>query len=48
MTTPLSDITNMQMEVVEPKEERYDVAVGYALLAGAPLPPLKRGDDLEA
>lgn len=43
--SPLSDPTNVQMEVVE--DERYDVATGYALLADAPLPPVLRADDLE-
>lgn len=49
MTTPslgpVSDPTNVQMEVVE--DDRYDVATGYALLADAVRPPVLRGDDLE-
>lgn len=43
--TPLSDQANVQMDVVE--DDRYDVATGYALLAGAPLPPVLRGEDLD-
>lgn len=46
MTTPLSDINNLQMDVVE-GDGKYDVATGYALLANAPLPPVVRADDLE-
>lgn len=46
MTTPLSDLSNIHMEVVE-VQAKYDVATGYALLADAPLPPVLRADDLE-
>lgn len=43
---PVGDQQNALFEIVEEKP-KYDVPLGYALLAGAPAPPVIRGDDLE-
>lgn len=43
--TPLSDLNNVQMDLVE--DPRYDVATGYALLASSPRPSVLRGEDLD-
>lgn len=45
--SPQSDPNNVGGKILPDEEQDWDVATGYALLAGVPLPPVLREEDLE-